>query len=329
MRGFGSKHWNWTGSLVWIGPRDLFEVRHDGRWTQSRDAAPGFNVNAGDWEAWRNEGVITEVTSTHARGVRSVDVADASDLAPGVFVLMTWDNPRGDLLWKEIARHAAFDGYNFGDWLEATPYFGWPVEIASVEGNTVSFARPTRVSVEPGYNTALRRIGPSVREAGIESMTLRMADTRETYSYNDGVGWNGVFFNRAFNCWARDLKILDAETPLNVSSSVNVSALDVETAGAMQAKTSAWRTRTAQRTRAASGCTIRSNTPTARRSVSAAPLCTRRVTATLGPCRAATRTCGSVTKASSRPPPISSTRKLVSAAKRKRGPSSLRRPAAS
>lgn len=234
--GHGSQHWNWTGGLVWIGPRDLFEVRHDGRWTQSRDAAPGFNVNAGNWEAWRNEGVITEVTSTHPRGVRSVDVADASDLAPGDFVLMTWDNPGGDLLWKEIARHAVFDGYNFGDWLEATPYFGWPVEIASVEGNTVSFARPTRVSVEPGYNTALRRIGPSVREAGIESMTLRMANTRETYSYNDGVGWNGVFFNRAFNCWARDLEIIDAENPLHLSSSANVSVLDIATEGAMQAK---------------------------------------------------------------------------------------------
>ncbi|MCC5806767.1 MAG: fibronectin type III domain-containing protein [Opitutales bacterium] len=234
--GHGSQHWNWTGGLVWIGPRDLFRVRDDGRWTQLRNAAPGFSVNAGDWEAWRNEGVITQVTSTHPRGVRSVAVADASDLVPGDLVLMTWDNPNGDLLWKEIAQHAAFNNFNFGDWLAATPYFGWPVEVESVEGDTVTFVRPTRVSIDPEYNVSFRAIGPSVREAGIESMTLRMANTRETYSYNNGVGWNGVFFNRAFNSWARDLEILDAENPLHLSSSVNVSVLDIDTAGAMQAK---------------------------------------------------------------------------------------------
>ncbi|MCC5840650.1 MAG: fibronectin type III domain-containing protein [Opitutales bacterium] len=234
--GMGSQHWNWTGGLIWVGPRDLFRMRDDGRWTQLRDAAPGFNVNAGNWEAWRNQGPITTVTSSHPRGVRSVAVADASELAPGDFVLMTWDNPAGDLLWKEIAQHGSFDSYNFGEWLGATPYFGWPVEIAAVDGNTVSFVRPTRVSIVPEYNVTLRRIGPSVREIGVESMTLRMANTRETYSYNNGVGWNGLFFNRAFNCWARDLEIVNAETPLNVSSSTNVSILGIETSSPFQSK---------------------------------------------------------------------------------------------
>lgn len=234
--GHGSEHWNWTGGLIWVAPRDLFEVRDDGRWTQLRSAAPDFNVNAGDWEVWRNQGPITTVTSTHPRGVRSVTVADASGLAPGDFVLMTWENPPDDALWKEIVQHASFANYDFGDWLDATPFLAWPVEIESVEGDTVGFVRPTRASILPEYNVTFRRIGPSVREVGVEFMTLRMANTRETYSYNNGDGWNGVFFNRAFNSWTRGIEVVDAENSVHVASSVNISVLDVASSGALQSK---------------------------------------------------------------------------------------------
>jgi hypothetical protein len=234
--GHGNQHWNWTGGLVWVGPSDLFTLRSEGFWRHTRIEAPEFNVNAGNWEAWRRGETLAEVTSTHERGTRSVTLDDASGLTPGDFVLMTWENPPDDALWREIMQHAAFEDYDFGDWLEATPFWAWPVEIQSVDGNTISFVRPTRVSIQPEYNVRIREIGPHVREAGVESMTLLMNNERETYSYNNGDGWNGVFFNRAINSWARDVEVINAETPLNVSASLNVTVLNYRSLGDMQAK---------------------------------------------------------------------------------------------
>lgn len=235
--GHGTQHWNWTGGLLWIGPRDKFSMQATGNWQQNRSDAPEHNINASDWEPWHHQGVITPVTSTHAAGTRVVTVEDASGIKAGDLVLMTWINPEGDALWKEFARDEAFAGaYDFREWLGVTPYFAWPVEVLAVNGNDLHMPQPTRASIVPEYNVQVRRIGAHVREAGVEHLTLRMDNVRETYSYNNGVGWNGIFFNRAFNSWARDIEIINAEHPLHLSSSKNVSVLDILIQNNVQSK---------------------------------------------------------------------------------------------
>ncbi|MCD8481201.1 MAG: glycoside hydrolase family 55 protein [Verrucomicrobia bacterium] len=234
--GHGSQHWNWTGGLIWAGPRDLFHVRDTGRWEHVRTAAPLFNVNAGDWEAWRNQGILTSVTGSAPAGVRTVSLADPVGIQAGDVVLMTWENPADNALWREIAAHASFANWDFGQWLDNTPYLGWPVEVQSVDGNAISFVRPTRVSIQPEYNVSLRRIGPMVREVGVEHLTILMENSREEYPYNNGVGWNGLFFNRAFNSWARSIEILNGENAIHVSSSFNVTITDIDSTSDFQAK---------------------------------------------------------------------------------------------
>lgn len=235
--GHGTQHWNWTGGLIWMGPRDKFSLQANGRWSRSSAAAPEHSINASNWEPWHHQGVITDVTSTHAAGTCVVTVADASGIRAGDLVLLTWINPPGDALWKEFAKDEAFGGnYNFREWLGDTPYFAWPVEVLAVEGNDLHMPQPTRAAILPEYNVQVRRIGAHVRESGVEHLTLLMPNTRETYNYNNGVGWNGIFFNRAFNCWARDVEIINAEHPLHVSSSKNVSVLDIVIENNVQSK---------------------------------------------------------------------------------------------
>ncbi|MCC5839870.1 MAG: hypothetical protein JJT96_07090 [Opitutales bacterium] len=235
--GHGTQHWNWTGGLLWMGPRDKFSLQANGRWSRSSTAAPEHNINASNWEPWHHQGILTDVTSTHAPGTRVVTVADASGIKAGDLVLMTWINPPGDALWKEFAKDEAFGGnYNFREWLGDTPYFAWPVEVLAVEGNNLHMPQPTRAAILPEYTVQVRRIGPHVREAGVEDLTLLMPNTRETYNYNNGVGWNGIFFNRAFNCWARNVEIINAEHPLHLSSSKNVSVLDIVIENNVQSK---------------------------------------------------------------------------------------------
>ena len=121
----------WHPALELDGRPDLDgaagQVLFAGEWTlepQQCGRPPEHSINASNWEPWHHQGVITDVTSTHAAGTRVVTVADASGIRAGDLVLMTWINPPGDALWKEFAKDEAFGGnYNFREWLGDTPYF--------------------------------------------------------------------------------------------------------------------------------------------------------------------------------------------------------------
>lgn len=266
--GTGTQEWNWTGGLLWIGPRDYMRLNAFNanflRWNRVPGAALEFdedpNVNwGGAWENWSTlgqAGVIASVTSIHQRGDRTVTVDDASGLRPGDFVMMSWVNPRhNNALWREMVQHTAFNGTTlFNQWLAtAIPYWPWPVEIAAVDGNEVTLAQPIRVSIQPQYNVTFKHIGPHgrtsasfggrwqavspfVEKAGVEDLTILMDNNRETYSYNNGDGWNGIFFNRAYNSWARNVEIVNAETAINVASAKNISIIDVDIRSPFQAK---------------------------------------------------------------------------------------------
>lgn len=251
------QQWNWTGGLLWVGPGDDFMPEDPGgahRWTWHglRQAPEAFrergHVFRSHWENWRipgQSGVLAEVKGTFPRGTRRILVDEASALKAGDFVVMSWENPSDHSLWLEIAGHESFaDGDWFEGWMaEGVPMWIWPVEIAAVEGREVTLAQPVRVSIRPEYAVTFRRIGPErrgspplVREVGVEELTLRMDNSRPAYPYNQGRGWNGIFFNRAWNAWARNVKILNAETAVNVSSSKNVTVSGIDVFSPWQSK---------------------------------------------------------------------------------------------
>lgn len=256
--GRSAEQWNWTGGLLWVGPGDDFVLKDRGDgggkwvWTGMGKAPADFtergNSFASHWENWRSlgsAGSLARVRGSFPRGTRTLSVNDASELRAGDFVILSWENPPDDSLWLEIAGHESFrDGDWFEGWIrEAVPLWTWPVEISAVEGKQVTLTQPLRVSVRPEYRVTFRKIGAEppetpalVQQVGVEHMTLRMENQRPAYSYNRGVGWNGIFFNRAWNAWTRDVEILYAETAVNVSSSKNVTVSDIEVFSPFQSK---------------------------------------------------------------------------------------------
>jgi hypothetical protein len=251
--------WNWTGGLIWVGPGDDFELQRNGdggarwHWSGLRETFGEMRERRtrrfrSSWENWRTlgeAGVLARVSSESGRGVRRVRVDDAGGLRAGDRVMMAWENPQDHSLWMEMAGHEAFRDVDWFDgWIEdAVPLWMWPVEILAVEGNEVILTQPTRVSIRPEYKVTFRRIGaernghpPLVQEAGVENLTLRMENKRHSYPYNRGVGWNGLFFNRAWNAWARNVEILYAETAVNVSSSKNVTVSGIDVYSPFQSK---------------------------------------------------------------------------------------------
>ena len=208
--------WSWSGGLIWIAPKDTFDA--EGKIFR---ANPNLLQN---WEYWRPTKAITDVTLPGKRGDTSVEVADGSSFKPGQLVLLAWENAGDASLLKQIAGHPSMDAYN---WASATwilppqyPSWQWPAEIKAVKGNVVTLAQPLRLDIPKGVKVAIHEIGPSIREAGVENLHIKLNSPRE-HKHLRGVGWNAIYFNRAYNCWARRVRITNAENPVIFAAAKN------------------------------------------------------------------------------------------------------------
>jgi len=222
----GSSAWSWSGGLIWMGPPDTFGA--DGKVTRPNPE------RVQDWEYWRPGAALAQAAGPAKRGDSTIAVDKAAGLKPGQFVVMTWENPADASLLKHIAGHPSMEAYN---WASATwlvppqyPQFQWPVEIKAVSGNSVTLAQPLRVDIRPEWKVALHEPGGFVQEAGVEGLHLVMRAPRE-HKHLKCVGWNGILFNRAYNCWARDVQITGAENPVLFSAAKNCTATGLKIDG--------------------------------------------------------------------------------------------------
>ncbi len=227
----GTNDWSWTGGQVWIGPRDdVIMVQLGPKWLapEIRDADQGYSSSSNPWEYWRQGPVLASVTALSERGDWTVTVDDASELAAGDFVLVTYENNLDQGLLREIGQSTPFDTWDgFGDWFDDSyPRWQWTVEIAAVDGNTVTLRQPLRVATRSEYAVQIRRHGPYVEQVGLEDLGILLFGDPQGEPYDDG--WNGVFFNRAYNCWVRNVEVVNGSNGIHVSAAKNVSVLDTK-----------------------------------------------------------------------------------------------------
>jgi len=225
--------WSWTGGLVWISPRDaVIYARGDGAiGVNIRNSRQDYNSSSNPWEYWREGKVLSAVDQPHDRGSRTLRVADASGIEPGQMILLTYENTRDRALWLHLAADDKFRDWNhWGQWFqpEAFPRWQWPVQVDAVEGDTLTLAQPLRVAIKPAFKVQVRRVGPYIEEAGVEHLTIRLnAGARGAYDN----GWNGLFLNRAYNCWVRHVGVVNGNNGFHVSASKNVSLLNTRVSG--------------------------------------------------------------------------------------------------
>lgn len=219
----GKSIWSWSGGLVWIGPDDTFDAA--GKLADFQNV-PGQPA----WEGWRPGSVLTEVSGPAKIGDTIIDVASSAGLKPGMIVLMTWDNPGDFSLLKHIAGHAAMDAYpwNTATWIlpPMLPVFQWPVEIADVQANKVMLKQPLRVDVRPEWHVRFVEIGSHVEEVGIEDLTIQ-CHAPATHKHLANQGHNGIYVDRAYNCFVKNVEIRSAENGINVAASKNVTVSQV------------------------------------------------------------------------------------------------------
>ena len=200
----GSGHasaWSWMGGMVWVGPENTFD-------DEGRIATR---------EGWPVGDTLAAVRQPAVRGDRTLTVNAPDALREGQFVLMSWKNPEDLSLLHEIAGHALMREYNWrrdAAGMVRMSRWRWPVQIERIQGNEVTLAQPLRIDTRPEWEVQFQEIQTCIEEAGVEGLTLKFANPRPMGRHLEDIGNNGIYLNRAINCWVHNVVIDGAENGL-------------------------------------------------------------------------------------------------------------------
>ncbi len=195
--------WSWAGGVVWIGPGSVFD-----------ESGKLSNSNWQEWEEWAPGEVLAEVNGSAKVGDRVIEVSSASNIKPGDYVILAWTPDSDHTLLDEIGGHEKMKEWDWSraTWINNKPYL-WPVRVAAVKGTSVELAQPLRIAIEPKWSVKVQSVGPTVRESGVEKLTIQFPP-HKLPGHNQYVGYNGIYFTRAINCFARDVAVENADNGL-------------------------------------------------------------------------------------------------------------------
>lgn len=136
----------------------------------------------------------------------------------------------------QFAGHSLMENYN---WDAATklsvaemPRYRWPVQIKEVKDNEVVLQQPLRFdALADSLDADLKTVGSYIGEVGVEDLTVENRGAKANRTHLTDKGYNGIYFNRVFNGWAKNVKIHNVENGLLSSSVKNITATDIEITG--------------------------------------------------------------------------------------------------
>ena len=172
--------YSWSGGLVW------------------------FKGNLG-------ERPLAKVIAAARRGDTALRLADARSLQVGQrIVISQHDNPDNSL----AAHLYSGDPGNTGK-LNGTTRTRLICRIVKMDGDEIHFDRPLRCDIELRWNPVIQNFVPTVRESGVENLAFEFPNTPYRGHF-DEAGFNAVALDGVSDCWARNLRILNADSGIFV-----------------------------------------------------------------------------------------------------------------
>lgn len=176
---------------------------------------------------------ITDVTGDAAKGAFSVEVGSILKLKAGDWVALCMKNNSEECIDKELAPYSRNDleagAAILTDGVEVVDYH----QVASVQGNTVTFVEPIMHEVESRFGWTIREY-PHYEGIGVEDLCFE-GDCKDGFvhheSASDDSGFKLIDLSRSVNCYMRRVDFVNVSEALSVTSCANVSVYDVEISG--------------------------------------------------------------------------------------------------
>jgi hypothetical protein len=218
-----STAWSWTGGHIYFVSRDRLERSRDADW--------------GGFEGWIVGDKLAKLSAAE-RGTYVVTVDGADRITPGAIVLLEVPDDDEHTVLQEMA--GGIPGAAEYDWetraatiagTDRYPDFDayrWPVRVVAVDGPRITLEQPLKIGIPVGATAW--SIGPTVHDSGVESLTIENKVVPQT-THNINPGSNGVCFHAVHDCWARDVRVLNADLAFGFTAAKSCQLTGISAGG--------------------------------------------------------------------------------------------------
>src|SRR5262249_8505589 len=143
--------------------------------------------------------VLAMVTASVARGTYQIPVSSTEGIKAGDWVRIIQTDNAGSLF------KALYGGEHPGNVAEGggTEGVQFHAPVTAVGAGSITLARPLPFQLDTNWTPQVRAVMPTVRELGIEKLTLEMAAVPYPGHFNEK-GYNGIYFVGAHDSWVRE-----------------------------------------------------------------------------------------------------------------------------
>jgi hypothetical protein len=141
--------------------------------------------------------LISTVAKEAKRGDNTLELANASALQPGQYVVLTLTDPPDKSLSAHLHNNQGSDDLN-----QDMP-LRWVVQVDGLSGNAATLHQPLRFDVRAAWKPQVNAYRP-IEESGLEHIRFEYPDHLYP-GHQEEVGYNTLGFEGALNCWAVDI----------------------------------------------------------------------------------------------------------------------------
>lgn len=175
----------------------------EGQRTSNYSWSGGFVRMQGDLR----EKILTRITAPAWRGDQTLTVADSGDLHPGQRIVVCEHDNLANTLAAEL-----YSGDPGGmSELLGSARVELACHIVRVSGSRIEIDRPLRCDLRAEWEPTVQSFDPTVTECGVEDLTFRFPNQPYPGHFKE-LGYNAVTFVNASDCWARHLRIVNADS---------------------------------------------------------------------------------------------------------------------
>jgi hypothetical protein len=164
---------------------------------------------------------LGEVTAPAARGDTFLALSSTNGIEAGQWVHVDQTDVNGELIDRLHADLQQGGDDNVGD--KAMEHY---TRVAAVESGGIELERPLPVDVELAFDPRVVAFDPSVSELGVEHLTVRFPETSYPGHFKEQ-GFNAIELGGVFHAWVRDVKVINADYGVSITSSHFVTVADV------------------------------------------------------------------------------------------------------
>ena len=175
----------------------------DGRPTSEYSWSGGFVWFKGDL----GRRTVAQVSSPAQRGDTRIRVSTSNNFHAGQRVeIVETDTPENSLA-------AALYSGDSGDTskLLGSTRASIVSRIVKISGNEIELERPLRFDIRPEWQPRVTTFEPTVTESGVENLGFEFPVTSYAGHFTE-LGFNAVAFGGVADCWARNLRIVNADS---------------------------------------------------------------------------------------------------------------------